>query len=46
MWSLKNKIFYVAYCLFGKKLPYSRRSKVAKKIRYFLNSTFLIPPTI
>ena len=41
MWSLKNKIFYVAYCLFGKKLPYSRRSKVAKKIRYFFGKKIM-----
>lgn len=35
MWSVKSKIFYLFYCVFGKWLPVSRRCVVAKNIRVF-----------
>ena len=34
MWTKKQKINYLLYRLFGAKLPVSRRSRFAKKIRY------------
>lgn len=35
MWSVSKKIWYGLYSLLAKKLPYSRRSNFAKKLRYF-----------
>lgn len=38
MWNFKNKFWYIMYCIFAKKLPYSRRGKIFKKLRYFFAS--------
>ena len=35
MWNFKTKLVYIFYSIFAKKLPYSRRSKLAKKMRLF-----------
>lgn len=35
MWNKKNKVWYVLYTVFAKKLPISRRGKVFKKVRAF-----------
>ena len=35
MWKINKKVWYIMYCIFGKNLPYSRRGKIFKKIRYF-----------
>lgn len=38
MWSAKRKFWYIMYCVFAKNLPYSRRGKIFKKLRYFFTS--------
>ena len=36
MWTFKKKIWFILYSIFGKKLPVSRKTRFAKKIRgYF-----------
>lgn len=35
MWNKKNKIWYILYSIFAKKLPYSRRGKFFKSMRGF-----------
>lgn len=35
MWTKKNKFYYVLYAIIAKRLPYSRRGKIFKKIRAF-----------
>lgn len=35
MWKKSKKIWYIMYCIFAKNLPYSRRGKLFKKLRYF-----------
>lgn len=37
MWNIRNKIWYILYSIFAKNLPYSRRGKCFKKIRYFFS---------
>jgi len=38
MWSINKKFWYIMYCVFAKKLPYSRRGIIFKKLRYFFAS--------
>ena len=35
MWSFREKVWYILYSVFAKNLPYSRRGKIFKKVRYF-----------
>lgn len=41
MWTFKKKIYYLLYSLLAKKLPLSRRCKLAKKIRNYFASHIL-----
>lgn len=41
MWNFRTKIMYVLYGVFAKKLPYSRRSKISKKIRVFFGKKIM-----
>ena len=41
MWTFRNKIIYILYRLIGAKLPISRHSRIAKKIRYLFAKMIL-----
>lgn len=42
MWNFQNKFVYILYVLFAKKLPYSRRSKLSKKLRSFFAKKIML----
>lgn len=42
MWNIKTKVLYILYVIFAKWLPYSRRCKMAKKIRGFFAKKIML----
>lgn len=42
MWNFRTKFIYVLYVIFAKRLPYSRRSNFAKRMRAFFAKKIMI----